>query len=207
MRIPSQARILSLSRRGATALDAARETICAGGVVLFPTESVYGLGVDSGQSAAIARLYAIKGRPRDKPFQWLTSDVAVARAASGGWNERAEKLARAFWPGPLTLVVPSKGGAIGWRVPKHKWLLALLQTLPRPLVATSANLAGAAAPRTFQEALRPFRRTIDLALDGGATKEGVASTVVELKAGRIRILRPGAIPEESLMRVVAGGKP
>jgi len=199
-----QTRVLSLAREPKAALDAALQIVRSGGIILFPTESVYGLGVDSARSDAIERLYKLKGRPRKKPFQWLASDIDSARLASKGWDEQAEKLARAFWPGPLTLVVPThRGRTIGWRVPRHAWLLEFLRRLGRPLAATSANPAGKPAPKTFKTALRPFLNAIELALDEGAIESGTASTVVALKLSRIQILRHGAISEKAIRKAIA----
>ena len=199
-----QTRILSLAREPKAALDAALQIVRSGGIILFPTESVYGLGVDSAQSAAIDRLYELKGRPREKPFQWMAPDIESARSASMGWDERAEKLARAFWPGPLTLVVPTHHGrAIGWRVPRHDRLLEFLRQLKRPLVATSANLAGKPARKTFKTAFQPFLNAIELALDGGVIESGMASTVVALKPSCIQILRRGVISEKAIRKAIA----
>lgn len=200
----AQVRALSLAREPEKALHAALETILEGGILLFPTESVYGLGVDAGRPTALKRLYDLKGRLREKPFQWLVPDVEAARLASEGWDERAEKLARAFWPGPMTLVVLVRGRqTVGWRVPRHDWLLEFLRRLKRPLAATSANPAGKPAPKTFRTALRPFAGNIDLALDGGSIGRGLASTVVALEPSRIQILRPGAISEKSIRKAMA----
>jgi len=202
----ARARILSLAREPEKALHAALETIQGGGVMLFPTESVYGMGVDATRPEAVERLYELKGRPREKPFQWLVPDLEFARAASKGWDERAEKLARAFWPGPLTLVVPVRGEqTVGWRVPHHDWLLKFLRRLNRPLAATSANPAEKPAPKIFRTALRPFADLVDLALDGGSIGRGAASTVVALEPSRIQILRPGAVSEPSIREAIAGG--
>jgi L-threonylcarbamoyladenylate synthase len=139
-----------------SSLQRALAAIERGEVILFPTETVYGLGVDSGNAAAVDRLYELKGRPKIKPFQWLISDVALARATSA-WSPAAEKLAAAFWPGPLTLVVQLSSNAEetrGWRIPDHAWVLELLTKLGRPLVATSANRAGEPAALNFEEAMK-----------------------------------------------------
>ena len=195
-------RILILSQQAPEALRLALQMIQRGGMILFPTESVYGLGVDSTQPAAIKRLHDLKKRSLKKPFQWLVANPDMARSGSDGWNEQAEKLARTFWPGPLTIVVPAQGQTIGWRVPGHAWLLELLTALQRPLVASSANQAGKPASGIFKTALTPFCQKIDLAVDGGTIEPGVASTVVAVKKRGIQILRKGAISKDEIQRVV-----
>ncbi len=183
----------------------ALQIIQNGEILLFPTETVYGLGVDSAQPAAIERLYRIKGRPREKPFQWLISDSSFARANSRGWDTRAEKLARKFWPGPLTLVIPTLSGSIGWRVPHHPWLQCLLEKLGHPLVATSANRSGRSITRTFKTALQEFEDVIGLAINGGNLELPTAmevSTVVSLETTLPKILREGAIPKTEIFQVL-----
>jgi L-threonylcarbamoyladenylate synthase len=183
--------------------EPALASLLCGEIILFPTETVYGLGVDSSNVKAIERLYDLKGRPREKPFQWLVPDVATARMGSTGWSETADKLAKAFWPGPLTLVIAVGEGTIGWRVPKQDWLLGLLKILNRPLVATSANFSGQSAATDYSSAHKTFRGKIGFALDGGSIKGGSASTVVSVEGENVRILRQGAIPEEEI-RLVLG---
>lgn len=195
--------VLLLPRDAPAALERARQVVDAGGVVLFPTESVYGLGGRCDRPEAIERLYVLKGRPREKPFQWLVPDAAMARARSDDWSEAAARLARAFWPGPLTLVVRAAGQTVGWRVPRHDWLHAFLQELSVPLVATSANRAGQPAPADFPAALRPFDGQIDLAVDGGPARGGIASTVVAAVDGTVKVLREGAIPAVAIAEVAA----
>ena len=173
-----------------------------GEIILFPTDTVYGLGVDSRATAAIARLYAVKGRPREKPFQWLVADIACARKHSSGWDARAEKLARAFWPGPLTLVVPHHGEGIGWRVPRHDGLLGLLAKLGRPLIASSANQSGKPPRMNFQPARREFADILGFAVDGGRLTASVASTVVILETRQLRVARQGVISEEQIHRAL-----
>lgn len=181
------------------ALDVLRKK----GIILFPTETVYGLGVNFGNKEGIEKLYDLKGRPKEKPFQWLAHDVSVVRANSMDWNESIEKLANAYWPGPLTLVLPSLSGeTIGWRIPKHHWLLALLAELKNPLIATSANLSGQPTPHDFLKVVEPFQNKIELAVDGGSPQLGVASTVLGKTATGFKILREGAISRQDLLKLV-----
>ncbi len=182
----------------AAALDALRQ----GKLILFPTETVYGIGAASTQPAAVERLSVAKERSPGKPFQWLVADVAAARRGSTGWDDRAERLARAFWPGPLTLVVPAGSGTLGWRVPRHDWLLGLLRELDGAMVSSSANPANTPPPKTCAEAVRLLGASAALAVDGGAVPEGESSTVVELTSRDFRILRAGAISEAALLKVL-----
>lgn len=192
--------ILSITKHPIEAKQQALQSIQKGEIILFPTETVYGLGVDSACPQAIQRLYEVKGRSQEKPFQWLIHDSAIARTQSQMWDSRAETLARAFWPGPLTLVTLTQNGTIGWRVPRHQWLLDLLKELGRPLVATSANLSDQPAWKDFAPAVRCFAHAISFAADGGSLEYGVASTVVTLEKENIRILRKGAISEKEILQ-------
>ncbi len=197
------ARVYPLSSHAAEAWQAALNAVLRGEVILFPTETVYGLGVDSARPEAVELLYEWKGRPREKPFQWLAANVEQVRAGSCRWDDLAERLAKAFWPGPLTLVVPAGEGTIGWRIPNHNGLLEFLKQLARPLIATSANLSGIPPPVEFQAALLEFDSRVAVALDGGTCVAGVPSTVVEVQGERVRILRPGAISEEKIRDATA----
>lgn len=182
----------------ATALEALRR----GELILFPTETVYGIGGDAAHPAAVERLAAAKGRPYGKPFQWLVADTAAARRGSTGWDDRAERLARAFWPGPLTLVVPAGNETLGWRVPRQAWLLDLLHELGHAIVASSANPSNTPPPKTCAEAVRLLGASAALAVDGGTVPKGEASTVAELTPRGLHILRAGAIPEAALREVL-----
>lgn len=194
--------LLSLIEEPEQARAQALFSLRKGEIILFPTDTVYGLGVDSTATTAIERLYEVKGRPREKPFQWLIANAAMARDHSSGWDARAEKLARAFWPGPLTLVVPHHQERIGWRVPRHAWLLDLLAELGRPLIASSANRSGNPPSDTCPPACREFADIISFAVDGGRLASPTASTVVILEPDRIRITRPGAITEAQIQRAL-----
>ncbi len=191
-------RIVSIREDPRAASEDALEALQGGGIILFPTETVYGLGVDPANTDAVKHLYVFKGRPKEKPFQWLIADASQARAVSGGWDERAEKLAQAFWPGPLTLVVAVEGETVGWRVPDHEWLHGLLVKFGRPMIATSANRSGEPPAKSCAEAFQHFGSDLALAVDGGLIKKGVASTVVSLEPGEVKILREGAISEASI---------
>ena len=194
--------IVSILTESDVAKKLALSSIERGEIILFPAETVYGLGVDSRNTAAIENLYILKGRPQEKPFQWLIANIQQARDASSGWSEKAEKLVQKFWPGPLTLVTPTQNGSIGWRIPHHEWLLKLLQKLGRPLIATSANLSGNSPAVTLEAAMQPFKDAIRVAIDGGTIKGGIASTVVAIEKDHVQILREGAIPKETILQII-----
>ncbi|MCX7297371.1 MAG: L-threonylcarbamoyladenylate synthase [Hyphomicrobiales bacterium] len=192
----------------ATAATALRQ----GGLVAFPTETVYGLGADACHGEAIARLYAAKGRPAFNPLIAHVADVAAARRLAV-FDAAAEKLAAAFWPGPLTLVLPKRPDcpvaalalagldSIAIRVPSHKTARALLAAFGGPVVAPSANRSGHVSPTTPAHVLADLRGRIDLILDDGPCAVGVESTIVGL-VGEPAMLRPGGLPREEIERVL-----
>ena len=196
----------------ANAIDAAARCLAAGGLVAFPTETVYGLGADAGNGEAIARLYAAKGRPAFNP---LIAHVAGADAArtAGVFTGAAEKLATAFWPGPLTLVLAKQPDCriadlalagldtIAVRVPAHPVAHALLAAFGGPIVAPSANRSGHVSPTSATHVLADLRGRIDLIVDAGPCKVGVESTIVSC-AGEPALLRPGGLPREAIERVL-----
>ncbi|MBL8574288.1 MAG: threonylcarbamoyl-AMP synthase [Hyphomicrobiaceae bacterium] len=188
----------------AGAIAAAGAVLRDGGLVAFATETVYGLGADATQAAAVARLYAAKGRPSFNPLIAHVASFDEARA-HGVLDARAEALAAAFWPGPLTLVVPRRPGSdicdlataglasVALRMPAHPLALALIGAVGRPVVAPSANRSGHVSPTTAAHVMSDLSGRIDLVLDGGATPVGVESTIVACLPGRLRLLRPGAV--------------
>jgi L-threonylcarbamoyladenylate synthase len=197
------------------AIDAAARCLTAGGLVAFPTETVYGLGANAGNGEAIARLYAAKGRPAFNPLIAHVADLDAARAA-GVFTDAAEKLAKAFWPGPLTLVVTKRADCriadlalagldtIAVRVPAHPVARALLAAFRGPIVAPSANRSGHVSPTSAAHVLADLRGRIDLIVDAGACKVGVESTIVSC-AGEPTLLRPGGLPREAIERAL--GRP
>ncbi len=168
----------------------------SGGVVIFPTETVYGLGTLWCNTAGRDRIYELKRRPSDKRLQMLACSIEQAAAAGVLVSNSLRKIADAFWPGPLTVVAPSADGAdIGLRIPAHPFLLRLLQGLGKPLAATSANLSGQPSASNATEAVQQLNGQPDLVIDGGpvSTTDGAASTVLSLLETRLRILREGPI--------------
>jgi L-threonylcarbamoyladenylate synthase len=201
----------TLKSDAATVAEAAR-CLAAGGLIAFPTETVYGLGADATNGAAVARLYAAKGRPQFNPLIAHVASVAVARRLAA-FNAAAERLAAAFWPGPLTLVLPKTAACdvsdlalagldtIALRVPAHPVAGELLAAFGKPIVAPSANRSGHVSPTTAAHVLADLRGRIDLIVDGGPCEVGVESTIVSL-ADTPTLLRPGGLPREEIERVL-----
>jgi L-threonylcarbamoyladenylate synthase len=195
--------------------EAARR-ILAGEPVAVPTETVYGLAADATNPAAVARIYEIKGRPSFNPLIVHVDGLGAAeRLAEFGREARA--LAEAFWPGPLTLVLPRRehGGlapavsaglaTIGLRVPGHPAMLALLRAVGRPLAAPSANASGGISPTTAEHVFASLGARAPLILDGGPTEKGVESTIVAAGREGMRLLRPGPIPLEQIEAAAQAG--
>jgi len=198
---------------GGAAVERAARTLAAGGLVAFPTETVYGLGADARNGPAVARLYEAKGRPTFNPLIAHLADPAAARAL-GDFDQAAERLAAAFWPGPLTLVLPRRKDcpvaelatagldSIAVRVPGHGLAREILAAFGHAVVAPSANRSGHVSPTTAQHVLADLGGHIELIVDGGATPMGLESTIVAC-LDRPLLLRPGALPRAEIERVVA----
>ena len=196
----------------AEAIKTAAGCLAAGGLVAFPTETVYGLGADARNGEAIARLYAAKGRPAFNP---LIAHVADADAAAklATFDANASRLAAAFWPGPLTLVLPKRPDcpiaplalagldSVALRVPAHETARALLQAFGGAVVAPSANRSGHVSPTSAAHVLADLRGRIDLIVDGGPCPVGVESTIVAC-IGEPTLLRPGGVAREAIERVL-----
>ena len=179
-----------------------------GGVVAIPTETVYGLAADLGDAGAIARIYAIKGRPADHPLIVHAHDLRALDGYVADFPPALEALAQRFWPGPLTVVVKRgprtphsiTGGqdTVAVRVPGHPLALAILVGLSRPLVAPSANRFGRVSPTTAQHVRDDLGDAVDLVVDGGPARVGVESTIVDLTGSVPAVLRAGAITPSAL---------
>ncbi|MCA3438313.1 MAG: threonylcarbamoyl-AMP synthase [Rhodobacter sp.] len=186
----------------------AADLLRKGGLVAFPTETVYGLGGDARSDHAVARIFGAKGRPRFNPLIVHLPDVAAARGLAV-FDARADALAARFWPGPLTLVLPLRAGsglsglvtaglpAVALRVPAHPVARALLQVFGGPLAAPSANPSGRVSPTRAAHVIESLGGRIDAVIDGGPCAVGVESTIVGLD-GAARLLRPGGVPVEAL---------
>lgn len=191
-----------------TDLAHALTTLAAGEAIVYPTETFYALGVDALSPAALERLFAIKGREPDKPVALIAADAAMAFALARDVSAPARRLAKAFWPGPLTLVLPARegipaaligpGGGVGVRVSSHPIALALSAGLGRPISATSANLAGQPPAVQLETARRTLGDKVIAFVDGGTLNGGAPSTVVAVNRDRISIIRSGAIGEREL---------
>jgi L-threonylcarbamoyladenylate synthase len=186
--------------------------IRAGGLVAFPTETVYGLGANALDEGAVRRIFAAKGRPSFNPVIAHVASVEAARALVTAWPEAAERLAERFWPGPLTLVLPKRPvvpdaataglPAVAVRVPAHPVAHALLEASGVPIAAPSANRYTQVSPTTAQHVEKALGDRVDLILDGGPTAVGIESTVIDLTGDRPRLLRPGTIDPTALGEVL-----
>ncbi len=184
----------------------------SGQLVAFPTETVYGLGANALDPSAVARIYEAKGRPSYNPLIVHVADTQAARALVAAWPPQAEQLARRWWPGPLTLVLPRTPGlspavtaglaTVALRVPAHPVAHALLKAVGIPLAAPSANRSGEVSPTTASHVERSLGDRVPLVLDGGPTTIGIESTVVDLSGGVPVLLRPGMISREALAKVL-----
>jgi len=183
-------------------LERAVELLKGGAIVAVPTETVYGLAVRADLPEAVAELERLKRRPPGKKFALLVASQAQA-ATYGRLCPSARRLAAAFWPGPLTLVVPDgAGGEVGLRCPDCEPTRTVVRLVGAPVLATSANLSGEVAAQTAEAVRRAFEGRIAAVLDGGPARLGRASTVIRVAGGGVEVLRPGAIEEWRLRRVL-----
>lgn len=197
----------------ATGLAKAAVILRRGGLVAFPTETVYGLGADATNAEAVAGIYAAKERPSFNPLIAHVDSLEAAQV-QGVFDETALRLAKAFWPGPMTLVVPvaptctisdlARAGldSVGLRVPAHLLAHALLAKAGRPIAAPSANRSGRVSPTNAEHVLGDLDGRIDAVLDGGAAEVGVESTIVACLGGTPRLLRPGGVPSEAIEALI-----
>jgi L-threonylcarbamoyladenylate synthase len=189
---------------GAALVGEAAGILLAGGVVVMPTDTVYGLAAHPSRTEAVARLGTLKGRPTGKPIALLAADLAAVRAFGARLSPVAQRLAQAFWPGGLTLVLPCGGTEEGFRVPDHPLCRELLTACGGLLRVTSANLSGALPAVDAAQTLADVGLAADLVLDAGPASAGLASTVVRVTDEALTILRPGVL-DESAIRTAAGG--
>jgi L-threonylcarbamoyladenylate synthase len=200
-------------RADAAADAAAARTLAEGGLVAFPTETVYGLGADARNGRAVARLFAAKGRPKFNPLISHVADLAAARRLAR-FAPAAERLAGAFWPGPLTLVLPKSIDCpvselatagldtIAVRVPDHPVAREIFIAFAGPVVAPSANRSGHVSPTTAAHVLADLNGRIDLVIDAGPTQVGIESTIVACLGGTPLLLRPGGLARERVESVL-----
>jgi L-threonylcarbamoyladenylate synthase len=189
----------------------AAELLRQGDVVALPTETVYGLAANALNPQAVARIYELKGRPAFNPIIVHVSGIEMARTCVREWPPMAQKLVDAFWPGPLTLVLPrseaipdivTAGGAtVGVRWPRHPLMNEVIRLCGFPLAAPSANRSNELSPTTAEHVRKSFGDALPLIVDGGPSNVGIESTVLDLTVQPPRILRPGMIHAESLLAV------
>ena len=191
-------------------LALAAELILQGGLVAVPTETVYGLAANGLDTAAVERLYAVKGRPAVKPLSLMVGAPEDMDRYCLEISPLARRLAAQYWPGPLTLVMTARkvvpelvragGATVGLRCPDHPATLELLRRAALPLAAPSANPSGQPSPRTAEEVLSWFDGRIEAVIDGGACALGIESTVLDLSGPEMKILREGAVGRKALSR-------
>jgi L-threonylcarbamoyladenylate synthase len=184
-----------------------------GEVIVFPTETFYGLGADATNAAAVEQVVSLKGRSLESPIAVIVAGSEMLEQIATEVSPLALKLIERFWPGPLTLILPAKkdlpaplinrDGGIGVRVSGHPLATRLARELGRPITATSANPTGKGPARSVAEALGYFSGRVEIFLDGGRLRGKIGSTVAEIVHGRLKIVREGAIPSEELQRILA----
>ncbi len=204
--LPTRSRVLFRAAvRKATAL------LRKGEVVALPTETVYGLAANALDAKAVRRIFQIKGRPAHNPIIVHVANVGMAKGCVAVWPSVAARLARAFWPGPLTLVLPrakeipdivtAGGPTVGVRCPSHPLIQAVIRRCGFPLAAPSANLASRVSPTSAEHVQKYLSKKIPLIIDGGSCRVGIESTVLDLSTPTPRVLRPGMIGEQALLAV------
>jgi L-threonylcarbamoyladenylate synthase len=191
----------------------AGEIIRKGGLVAFPTETVYGLGANALDARAVDRIFEAKGRPASSPLIVHVDSVDMARTLASAWPRMADDLARAFWPGPLTLVLPKHRQipdnvtaglpTVGLRQPDHPVAAALIREAGVPIAAPSANRFTGLSPTTAEHVLKSLGGEVDMILDGGPTRTGIESAVLALTGARPRLLRPGMLSRDQI-EAIAG---
>jgi L-threonylcarbamoyladenylate synthase len=193
-------------------LDRAAAILRRGGLVAFPTETVYGLGANALDRDAVQRIYAVKGRPSTSPLIVHVTDFTMLRRVVAVWSPNAQKLADSFWPGPLTLVLKKQGdvpaevtagrSTVGVRMPAHPVAEQLIRRAGIPLAAPSANRFTEISPTTAEHVLASLGDAIDMIIDGGPTQVGIESTVLSLTGNAPVLLRPGMISQAQLEAVI-----
>lgn len=196
------------------ALGLAAAHIRQGEVVAVPTETVYGLAANALEAASVEKIFTAKNRPAQNPIIVHVNDESMARQCVVEWPEAASELAKAFWPGPLTLVlakaetipdnVTAGGTTVGVRWPSHPFMQDLINTCRFPLAAPSANLSNHVSPTSAEHVKSQMDGRIPLIVDGGPTSVGIESTVVDLSGDRVRVLRPGMISAQAIEAVLTG---
>ena len=203
---------LDAERSQQEAIELAASVIRDGGLVAFPTETVYGLGADAMNETAVLKIFEAKGRPADNPCIVHVDSREMVDRVAGGIGDKTERLLQKFWPGPLTLVLERKPevapsvsaglSTVAVRMPGNRIALELIRSARTPIAAPSANASGRPSPTTAAHVLDDLRGRIDLILDGGTTNIGIESTVLDMTPDPPVILRPGWITQETLSEVI-----
>jgi L-threonylcarbamoyladenylate synthase len=190
-------------------IEKAAELLRAGRLVAFPTETVYGLGANALDEAAVQRIFEAKGRPYSSPLIVHVSSIEMARMLASEWSENAERLAKRFWPGPLTIIVPKNSRvpdlvtaglpSVGLRIPAHPLARALIEAAQIPIAAPSANRFTELSPTMAEHVQEGLA---DMVLNGGPCTVGIESTVISLAGPTPRILRPGMITQTEIEQVI-----
>ena len=184
-------------------INQAAKIIAAGGLVIIPTETVYGIAANALDKKALDRLYEIKKRPKDKPFALLIADKLKVEEFARGIPIAAYKLMHKFWPGPLTILLKAaSGGKVGLRMSDNQIALKIIEQAAVPVACPSANIADKPAPVNFAQAVKDMNGLVDLAVDGGEARLGVESTIVDLSVEPLKITRSGAIKDEAIHAAV-----
>ena len=196
------------------ALTSAVEVLRRGGIVAYPTDTLFGLGVDALNEAAVERIFEVKGRPQGMPLPLIIGEPEQLEMVADTVTECAWKFASAFWPGGLTLVVPvgpnvpalvtARGWKVAVRLPDHPIPRELARQLGRPITGTSANRSGGPDPSTAESVQNQFHNTIDMILRGGSAPAGRSSTVLDITGHQPKVLRHGAVSVEQLERIYGG---
>jgi L-threonylcarbamoyladenylate synthase len=204
--------ILLLKKQAAEAIGAASRVIVRGGIAAVPTETFYGLCARYDDPAALERLYAMKRRPKNRAIPLIIGDAGMLGLLADVLTGAAQKLIKRFWPGPLTLLLDAREdlpqlitagtGKVAVRVPGASFALDLARSIGIPLTATSANLSGQPPAESSEEVIRHFGDALDIVIDGGKTPGGLPSTIVEVTGERVKIVRPGKISEEEVLKAV-----
>lgn len=192
-------------------IDRAIEILKSGGIVAYPTDTVYGVGADAFNIEAVGKIFEVKKRPRGMPLPVLIADAAQVAMVASSVSECAQLLMRHFWPGGLTLVLPrlsslpgvvtADGDTVAVRVPNHIVPLTIIRRLGKPIIGTSANVSNKPSPMTAEEVAQQLGDKVDLIIDMGRCPGGIESTVVDVTGGVPVILRRGIVPEDEIKKV------
>lgn len=181
----------------------AAEILRGGGLVAFPTETVYGLGANYNDKEAVDRIYQVKKRPRAKPLSLHIADREMVFEYASSVPQDAYKLMYRFWPGPLTIILNAKsGGSVGFRFPRNQIAYSLIKEARVPVVAPSANISDQPPPKTANEVLKYLQGDIEVVIDGGKTALGIESTVVDLSKETCQVLREGTITPSAIKKAI-----